>query len=53
MIDACFEAYGIWFAEFPILDLESERWAKKILAFLLRKLRGGGSGRVRDARKMV
>ena len=40
LLDVWIEANGVRFAELPVLNLESQHWPKKILAFLKRKVRG-------------
>ena len=41
LLDVWFETNGIRFAELPVLNLESQHWPKKILAFLMRKMCAG------------
>ena len=40
LLDVWLETNGVRFAEFPVLNLESQHWPQKILAFLKRKVRG-------------
>jgi len=40
LLDVYVKAKGVKFAEMPVLHLESERWPRKIAAFLARKLLG-------------
>ena len=45
LLDVWLETNGVRFAELPVLNLESQRWPRKILAFLMRKLRGASANR--------
>ena len=40
LMDVWLETNGIRFAELPVLNLESQHWPRKIMAFLKRKVRG-------------
>ena len=40
LLDVWLETNGVRFSELPVLNLESQHWPRKILAFLKRKVRG-------------
>ncbi|MBQ0032650.1 MAG: DUF4422 domain-containing protein [bacterium] len=50
LLDVWIAARGIRYAELPVLNLESQHWPRKIMAFLLRKVRGTFSHHTREMR---
>lgn len=48
LLDVWIAARGVRYAELPVLNLESQHWPRKILAFLLRKVRGTFSNHTKE-----
>ena len=51
LLDVWLGARGVRFAELPVLNLESQHWPRKALAFLMRKVRGTFSRLTKEKKK--